>query len=36
MSQVFISYSHKDRKFVQRLVTDLGMRLPQIEIFSTC
>jgi hypothetical protein len=32
MSQVFISYSHKDREFVQRLVTDLALRLPQIEV----
>lgn len=33
MSQVFISYSHTDRAFVQRLVADLEARLPQIEVF---
>jgi len=33
MSQVFISYSHKDRPFVQRLVSDLEAKLPDVRIF---
>ncbi|MFO1290554.1 MAG: toll/interleukin-1 receptor domain-containing protein [Nitrosomonas sp.] len=33
MSQVFISYSHKDREFVNRLTTDLGARLPDTRVF---
>lgn len=33
MSQIFISYSRKDREFVQRLVSDLAARLPQVQIF---
>jgi nucleoside 2-deoxyribosyltransferase len=33
MSQVFISYSHKDREFVSRLAADLGARLPDARVF---
>jgi nucleoside 2-deoxyribosyltransferase len=33
MSQVFISYSSADRKFVQKLASDLATRLPQIQVF---
>jgi nucleoside 2-deoxyribosyltransferase len=31
--QVFISYSHTDRAFVQRLAIDLEARLPQTQVF---
>jgi nucleoside 2-deoxyribosyltransferase len=33
MSQVFISYSGKDRAFVNRLATDLGAHLPDAQVF---
>ena len=33
MSRVFISYSRKDRPFVERLVMDLTTRLPELQIF---
>ena len=33
MSRVFISYSSKDREFVHRLVMDLDLRLPEVEVF---
>jgi len=33
MSQVFISYSRKDREFVNRLAADLGERLPDARVF---
>lgn len=33
MTQVFISYSRKDREFVDRLSTDLGARLPSARVF---
>lgn len=33
MTQVFISYSHKDREFVTRLTADLRRRVPQVEVW---
>jgi hypothetical protein len=33
MTQVFISYSHKDREFVTRLTADLRLRVPQLEVW---
>src|SRR5215204_6567751 len=33
MTQIFISYSQKDREFVQRLMADLQARLPDVEVF---
>jgi nucleoside 2-deoxyribosyltransferase len=33
VSQVFISYSRKDRAFVQRLATDLAAHLPEVQVF---
>jgi nucleoside 2-deoxyribosyltransferase len=33
MSQIFISYSHKDREFVKRLATDLSTSLPDAQVF---
>jgi nucleoside 2-deoxyribosyltransferase len=33
MSQIFISYSHQDREFVNRLATDLGARLRDARVF---
>ena len=32
MSRVLISYSHKDRRFVRRLVDDLVTRLPEVDV----
>jgi hypothetical protein len=33
MTQVFISYSHKDREFVTRLTADLRRQAPQLEVW---
>jgi nucleoside 2-deoxyribosyltransferase len=33
MTKVFISYSNKDRAFVQRLAADLTTRLPSVTVF---
>jgi hypothetical protein len=33
MTKVFISYSHKDRNFVEKLVNDLQSRLPDIRLW---
>lgn len=33
MKRVFISYSKKDRDFVRRLVDDLHLRLPDVQVF---
>jgi hypothetical protein len=33
MSRVFISYSHKDRRFVDQLANDVAARLPDAQIF---
>lgn len=32
MSQIFISYSHKDREFVKRLTNDLNVNLPDAQV----
>lgn len=33
MTQVFISYSHKDREFVTKLTAKLSQRVPQLEVW---
>ncbi len=33
MTKIFISYSHKDREFVNRIVNDLNYKLPDISVW---
>jgi hypothetical protein len=33
VSKIFISYSHKDREFVERLTSDLNVHLPDVQVF---